>query len=204
MFPAFVPEGYIIRINKGMEDRDEEKGFAPEDGVNNEDMTNEQHETEKESETSDNLSEETNWEEKYNELNDSYLRLYAEFDNYRRRTIKEKADLLKTASEKVMVDILPVVDDFERALDNILKTTEVDSAKQGVELIYDKFVSFLLKNGVKKMDVLGAVFDTEKHEALTTIPAENDEMRDKIVDCIQVGYELGDKVIRYPKVIVAK
>ena len=187
-----------------MEERDDEKMFTSEEEVNSGNMTNEQAEGENQTSESDNVSEDVNWKEKYEELNDSYLRLYAEFDNYRRRTLKEKAELMKTASEKVMVDILPVVDDFERALENIAKSTDVDAVKQGVELIYDKFVSFLLRNGVKKMEVLGQAFDTEKHEALTTIPAQTEDMKDKIVDCVQVGYELGDKVIRFPKVIVAK
>ncbi|NDW18007.1 nucleotide exchange factor GrpE [Dysgonomonas sp. 216] len=189
-----------------MEEKKNEEAFVPEEETKDNNLTNEQTETKAEDSASDNLSEsdEVNWKEKYDELNDSYLRLYAEFDNFRRRTLKEKSELMKTASEKVMVDILPVVDDFERALENIAKSTDVDSAKQGVELIYDKFVNFLLKNGVKKMDVLGEVFDTEKHEALTTIPAQNDDMKDKIIDCIQSGYELGDKVIRFPKVVVAK
>lgn len=190
-----------------MDEQDVEKLSGSNADANENNMTNEQVNQTIEGETpagNDNLSEETNWKEKYEELNNSYLRLYAEFDNYRKRTLKEKTDLLKTASEKVMVDILPVVDDFERALDVISKSEDVDSVKHGVQLIYDKFISFLLKNGVKKMDVIGKSFDTEKHEAITTIPATDIESKDKVVDCIQPGYELGDKVIRFPKVIVAK
>ena len=186
-----------------MAKHDDEKGFASEEDVNNENMTNEQS-IEGNTPEGDNVSAEQDLKEKYEELNNSYLRLYAEFDNYRKRTLKEKTDLLKTASERVMVDILPVVDDFERALEVISKSDDVDSVKKGVELIYDKFMSFLLKNGVKKMDVIGKPFDTEKHEALTTIPATEESTRDTIVDCVQPGYELGDKVIRFPKVIVAK
>ena len=149
----------------------------------------------------DTLSDDLDLQDKYSELNNSYLRLHAEFDNYRKRTLKEKADLIKTAGERVIVDLLPVLDDFERALENI----DVDNAaKEGVNLIYNKFVDFLLKNGVKKMDVIGEPFDLDKHEALTTIPAESEDMKGKIVDCIQSGYEMNEKVIRFPKVIVSK
>lgn len=193
-----------------MEERYDENEFISDDDMNTENVTNNQEEEINATPDSDNVSEseengqEADWEKKYNELNDSHLRLHADFDNFRRRTIKEKSELIKTAGEKVIVDLLPILDDFERALENIKSTSENESTTQGIELIYNKFVSFLLKNGVKKMDVIGQPFDMEKHEALTTIPAESDDMKDKIVDCIQPGYEMGDKVIRFPKVIVAK
>lgn len=141
---------------------------------------------------------------KNKELQDSYLRLSAEFDNYRKRTLKEKADLLKSGSEKVLVDVITVVDDFERALENISKSEDIEAVKEGVDLIYNKFKNFLTKHGVKEVDTIGQLFDTDKHEALTTIPAQNEEDKDKIIDCVQKGYTLDDKVIRYPKVIVAK
>lgn len=146
----------------------------------------------------------TDWEAKYKELNDSYLRLNAEFDNYRKRTLKEKAELLKSGSERVLLDVITVVDDFERALDNISKTEDVEAVKEGIDLIYNKFFNFLTKHGVKEIETIGHTFDTDKHEALTTIPAQSDEDKDKIVDSVQKGYMLDDKVIRYPKVIVAK
>ncbi|GAB6011372.1 nucleotide exchange factor GrpE [Viscerimonas tarda] len=182
-----------------------EKDFVPEEDINNEELTNEQPVNDEQPDDNANLSvSEEDWKEKYDELNNSYLRLHAEFDNYRKRTLKEKTDLLKTAAENVMVGILPVVDDFERALGTISEAKELTAVKEGVDLIYNKFADFLGKNGVKKMDVIGKAFDVDKHEALTTIPAENEASKDKIVDVIQQGYELGDKVIRYPKVIVAK
>lgn len=188
-----------------MKDRNEEKEFVSDEEMNHENMTNEQVGDENVADGGDNVSEpEMSLEDKYNELNNSYLRLHAEFDNYRKRTLKEKAELLKTAGERVIVDILPVLDDFERAIENIETAEDIQSVKTGVELIYNKFADFLLKNGVKKMEVLGQPFDLDKHEAITTIPAQDDSMKDKIVDCIQQGYELGDKVIRFPKVIVAK
>lgn len=145
----------------------------------------------------DNLADD--FEKKFTELNDSYLRLHAEFDNYRKRTMKEKADLLKSGGEKVILGVLPIVDDFERALPLL-----PEDAIEGVELIYNKFKTFLSQNGVKAIDAVGEVFDTERHEAITTIPAANEEQVDKVVDCIQKGYTLNDKVIRFAKVIVAK
>lgn len=164
-------------------------------------VTNEQVEQSQCTEDADKLAD---LEQKYNELNDSYLRLNAEFDNYRKRTLKEKAELLTLGGEKVLVDILPVADDFERALDNISKTDDKEAIVEGIELIYNKFVNFLSKHGVKEIESLDQPFDVDKHEAVTTIPASDPEQKNKIVDCIQKGYTLGDKVIRFPKVIVAK
>ena len=164
-------------------------------------MTNNQPEETAEAESSDNL---TDWEAKYNELNDSYLRLNAEFDNYRKRTLKEKAELLKSGSERVLIDIISVVDDFERALENISKTEDIEAVKEGVDLIYSKFTTFLTRHGVKEIETIGHTFDTDKHEAITTVPAQSEDDKDKIVDSVQRGYTLDDKVIRYPKVIVAK
>lgn len=184
-----------------MEKGNVENSFDKEELLDSTDMTNEQSSEEQMPEVGDNV---TDWEAKYNELNDSYLRLNAEFDNYRKRTLKEKAELLKSGSERVLVDIIAVVDDFERALDNISKTEDIDAVKEGVDLIYTKFVNFLTKHGVAEIETIGQPFDTDKHEAVTTIPAQSEEDKDKIVDSIQKGYTLGDKVIRYPKVIVAK
>lgn len=178
-----------------------EKDFEKEEFLETDNLTNNQPEETQEMETNDNV---TDWEMKYNELNNSYLRLNAEFDNYRKRTLKEKADLLKSGSERVLVDIISVVDDFERALENVSKTEDIDAVKEGIDLIYNKFVNFLTKHGVKEIETIGHSFDTDKHEAITTVPAQTEEDKDKIVDSIQKGYALNDKVIRFPKVIVAK
>lgn len=172
------------------------------------DMTNNQSEDEvteesAEKEVQEKQSEE-DWQVKYDELKDSYLRLNAEFDNFRKRTLKEKADLLKTGSEKVLVDVINVVDDFERALENISTSEDTAAVAEGINLIYTKFVNFLTKHNVKAIEAVGQVFDVDVHEAITTIPAAKEEDKDKVVDCIQKGYTLGDKVIRFPKVIVAK
>lgn len=168
-----------------------------ENDLNIEDVTNEQINDIDQEKESANLAED--FEKKFEDLNDSYLRLHAEFDNYRRRTMKEKADLLKTGNEKAILGVLTIVDDFERALPNIPA-----DAREGVELIYSKFLNFLAQNGVKEIDALGETFDTEKHEAITTVPAQSEDQKDKVIDCIQKGYTLNDKVIRFPKVIVAK
>ncbi|SBW08010.1 Protein GrpE [uncultured Dysgonomonas sp.] len=178
-----------------------DKDLERDEFVETDNLTNNQTEENVEDQASDNV---TDWEAKYNELNNSYLRLNAEFDNYRKRTLKEKAELLKSGSERVLLDIIAVVDDFERALDNISKTEDIDAVKEGIDLIYSKFSNFLTKHGVKEIETIGHAFDTDKHEAVTTVPAQSEEDKDKIIDSIQKGYTLDDKVIRYPKVIVAK
>ncbi len=178
-----------------------DKKFEKEDFTEEENLTNNQPEEVESIDSCDNV---TDWESKYNDLNDSYLRLNAEFDNYRKRTLKEKTELIKSGSERVLLDVIAVVDDFERALDNISKTEDLDAVKEGIELIYNKFINFLTKHGVKEIETIGQPFDTDKHEALTTVPAQSEEDKDKIVDSVQKGYTLDDKVIRYPKVIVAK
>lgn len=178
-----------------------DKDLERDEFVETDNLTNNQTEENVADGASDNV---TDWEAKYNELNNSYLRLNAEFDNYRKRTLKEKAELLKSGSERVLLDIIAVVDDFERALDNISKTEDIDAVKEGIDLIYSKFTNFLTKHGVKEIETIGHAFDTDKHEAVTTIPAQSEEDKDKIIDSIQKGYTLDDKVIRYPKVIVAK
>ena len=142
--------------------------------------------------------------QKYAELNDKNLRLMAEFDNYRKRTLKERMDLLKTAGEKVLVDMLPLVDDFERGLKVMETSEDVQAVKDGVELIYTKFISFLVQNGVKAIPTENQAFDTQFHEAITTFPAPSEELKGKIIDCVAKGYTMNDKVIRYSKVVVGE
>ena len=142
------------------------------------------------------------WEKKYKDLNDSHLRLMADFDNYRKRTIKEKADLIKNAGERRSTDFLPIVDNFERALESMKTAEDVDAVRQGVELIYSQVMSMLKSNGVAVIETENAPFDTEFHEAITTIPAPTPELKDKIVDCTTKGYTMNEKVIRHSKVVV--
>lgn len=143
-------------------------------------------------------------EEKAAALEDKYLRLSAEFDNYRKRTIKEKADLIKSAGEKVITSILPVLDDMERAIRTMKETENAAALLEGVELIYDKFLKVLSREGLKKIETEGKDFDTDYHEAIAMIPASSEEQKGKILDCVQTGYTLNDKVIRHAKVAVAQ
>ena len=142
--------------------------------------------------------------EQIEEQNDKYLRLSAEFDNYRKRTMKEKAELILNGGEKSISSILPIVDDFERALKNMETATDVAAVKEGVELIYNKFMSVLGQNGVKVVETKEQPLDTDYHEAIAVIPAPNEELKGKILDCVQTGYILNDKVIRHAKVVVGE
>ena len=140
--------------------------------------------------------------EKYNELNDKYLRLYSEFDNYRKRTNKEKIETLKSASQEVIVDLLPVLDDFDRALQSMEEHGIDEETLKGVELIHNKFLNIMKQKGLEPMDAKGKDFDTDYHEAITNIPAPTPEMTGKVVDVIQKGYLLNGKIIRFAKVVV--
>ena len=142
--------------------------------------------------------------EKNEELQDRYLRQAAEFDNYRKRTMKEKADLIKSAAEKLMVAELPVVDDMDRALENMEKGMDAEACIEGFKLIAQKFKNILAQNGLEKIETEGQDFDTDYHEAIALIPAPTEELKGKILDCVQQGYKLGDKVIRHAKVAVGQ
>ena len=137
------------------------------------------------------------------ELNDKNLRMMAEFDNYRRRTNKEKLDLMDTAGERIFKDMLPLVDDLERAMEAVQKSSDMDALKAGVDLIYSKFLSFLENNKVSVIETTDADFNTDLHEAVTTFAAGEDK-KGKVIDCTQKGYKLGEKVIRYAKVVVGE
>ncbi|EGJ71373.1 Protein grpE [Bacteroides coprosuis DSM 18011] len=135
---------------------------------------------------------------------DKYLRLSAEFDNYRKRTLKEKAELILNGGEKSISSILPVIDDFERAIQTMETATDVSAVKTGVDLIYDKLMKTLEKNGVKMIETKEMPLDTDYHEAIAVIPAPSKELKGKILDCVQTGYMLNDKVIRHSKVVVGE
>ncbi len=138
------------------------------------------------------------------EQKDKYLRLSAEFDNYRKRTMKEKAELILNGGEKSISSILPIVDDLERALKNMEKATDVQAVKEGVELIYNKFMTVLGQNGVKVIETQDQPLNTDYHEAIAVIPAPEEGRKGKILDCVQTGYTLNDKVIRHAKVVVGE
>ena len=137
------------------------------------------------------------------DLNDKNLRMMAEFDNYRRRTNKEKLDILDTAGERIFKDMLPLVDDLERAIEAVQKSSDIDALKAGVDLIHSKFLSFLENNKVSVIETQDADFNTDLHEAITTFAA-GEEKKGKVIDCTQKGYKLGEKVIRYAKVVVGE
>lgn len=143
-------------------------------------------------------------QEEIEEQKDKYLRLSAEFDNYRKRTMKEKAELILNGGEKSLSSILPVVDDFERAIKTMETATDVNAVKEGVELIYNKFMAVLTQNGVKVIETKDQPLDTDYHEAIAVIPAPSEAQKGKILDCVQTGYTLNDKVLRHAKVVVGE
>lgn len=141
---------------------------------------------------------------KLTEMQDRYLRLSAEFDNYRKRTLREKIDLTKSAGEGVLVTILPVIDDFDRAMNSLRDTENCTAVKEGLQLIYSKIGDFLRQNGVSEMEVLDTPFNADVHEAVTNVAVDDEAKKGKVIDVIQKGYMLNEKVIRYPKVVVGE
>ncbi|MCD6113203.1 MAG: nucleotide exchange factor GrpE [Bacteroidales bacterium] len=154
--------------------------------------------------TTKKMSKAEEFEAKYNEMNDKYLRLYSEFDNYRKRTLKEKLELNKTAAEEIILSLLPVLDDCERAKKIIEETDNTTNFKEGLELITKKFLNILKQKGLKEIDALNKEFDTDYHEAVTKIPAPSKKLKGKNVDVIEKGYMLNGKVIRYAKVVIGE
>tara|TARA_Y100000385_G_scaffold79247_1_gene80680 strand:+ start:707 stop:1240 length:534 start_codon:yes stop_codon:yes gene_type:complete len=149
-------------------------------------------------------SQETSPEDQINELNDKYLRLYSEFDNYRKRTSKERLELFKTAGQDILTDLLPVLDDFDRAMQNMDSSDDAEAIQTGINLIYNKFKSTLENKGLKHFKSIETEFDPEVHEAITKIPAPSKKLKGKVVDEIEKGYMLNDKVIRFAKVVVGE
>jgi molecular chaperone GrpE len=143
-------------------------------------------------------------EEKLAELQDRYLRLSAEYDNFRKRTLKEKIDLQKSANERLLEAILPVADDFDRAMQSVEEAKDIKAVKEGMKLISGKFQGFLNQQGVKEIEAVNLAFDTDVHEAITKIPAPTKKLRGKVVDVVQKGYYLNDKVLRFSKVVIGE
>ena len=156
-------------------------------------------------ETTDETEDEaTSLKKELSELQDKYLRLAAEFDNYRKRTLREKTELIQTAGESLLRDILPLVDDFERGLELASNAEDMEAVRTGMGFIYNKLKDFLTNHGVKEINAMDEPFDTEWHEAVANIPASSDDMKGMIVDVIQKGYTLNNKVMRYSKVVVGE
>ena len=137
-------------------------------------------------------------------LKDTHLRLVAEYDNYRKRTLKEKSELIRSGGEKALIDLLPVVDDLDIALVNLDKATDLDALKEGMHLIYSKFVDYLSRQGVTVIETAEQPFDDELHEAIATFPAPEEALKGKIIDCVKKGYRLHDKVLRHASVVVGQ
>ncbi|MBR8534834.1 nucleotide exchange factor GrpE [Carboxylicivirga sediminis] len=172
----------------------------------NEDQPTEANDVKKEEQVDEKAeqSEEAAIADKLSEVNDKYLRLSAEYDNYRRRTLKEKMELTKTAGESILLALLPVIDDFDRAMAHIDDAKDVESLKEGIKLIQTKFNDFLGQQGMKEIEAKDKAFDTDIHEAVTKIPAPSEEMKGKVIDCIEKGYTLHEKVVRFSKVVVGE
>ncbi len=193
--------------NKKEENIDKETEASTSASVSDQSQNESENSSKKESESGNEEQTEPTELDKANkkiaELEDKYLRQVAEFDNFRRRVMKEKAELILNGGEKVLTSLLPVVDDLERAQQHMANATDVKALKEGIDLIIDKFNKLLKSQGVKEIETKGKDFDVNYHEAITMIPSENDEQKGKIVDCVSKGYTLNDKVIRYAKVVVA-
>lgn len=176
--------------------------------VNHEELTDipgnegpELTETEKIAEATD-QPDEKSWEAKYHEMYDNYLRLYSEFDNFRKRSIRERSELIKTAGADVLRSLLPVLDDFDRAQKSIAAAADIESLKTGMELVHHKFRTILADKGLTEVVPTGEVFDAELHEAITQVPAPSEELKGKVMDVVEKGFKLNDKIIRYPKVVI--
>jgi molecular chaperone GrpE len=173
--------------------------------VENSDTVENQDETETEhTEEADSQTIEESWEEKFLEMQDRFVRLHAEFDNFRKRTNKERIENIATANAGILKDLIPVLDDFERAISSNETAAEIQSVKEGFGLIYNKYKGILESKGLKPMRSKGEVFDSELHEAIANIPADSDDMKGKIIDDVEKGYTLHEKVVRFAKVVVGQ
>ena len=169
-----------------------------------EELENQDKEEDGEEEVEEEPKKEPSTEEKLAELQDRYLRLSAEYDNFRKRTLKEKIDLQKSANAQLLEAILPVADDFDRAMQSVDEAKDVEAVKEGMKLIVEKFSSFLKQQGVKEIEAVNKEFDTDLHEAITKIPATSKKQKGKVVDVIQKGYFLNDRVLRFSKVVIGE
>lgn len=189
----------MAKNNKKADKKSEEK-VVEEPQLKNEETVEGKEEAKEEPKVE--LSAEEQLQAEVNESKDKYLRLYSEFENFRRRTSKEKLDLISSANESLLQALLPVLDDFERAEQSMTEEADIKSVKEGIDLIYNKFKGILEQKGVKKIEAdNGSEFDVEYHEAITQIPAPEEELKGKIVDVVEKGYQLNDKVIRFAKVV---
>ncbi|MBL4655371.1 MAG: nucleotide exchange factor GrpE [Bacteroidia bacterium] len=181
------------------EDVDLEKD--QETNLSNDSEINAEHSKETDEKLSD-LTEEEKLNNEKKEIQDKYLRLYSEFDNYKKRTTKERIDLFKTANQEVLSVLLPVLDDLNRTIASFENISDPDSMKEGIDLVYNKFINILEQQGLKEIEAIGKEFNTDYHEAITKVPAKNKKDKGKVIDVIEKGYFLNEKVLRYAKVVV--
>jgi len=193
-----------VKNNKSKEELKQEEMVNKKDGVEEDSIETNNDETSKKEEPATCEEDIQNLEEQIAELKDKHLRLFSEFDNYRKRTTKERVELFKTAHSDLIQDLLPVLDDFDRAIKSFDDADNVEAVKEGVQLIHNKLKGTLEKKGLKCMESQGKDFDTDYHEAITEIPAPSDDLKSKVVDVVEKGYTLNEKVIRYAKVVVGK
>jgi molecular chaperone GrpE len=188
------------RFNKNnkMNNEEVENNIDNQEEINTEAQVNQEETIE---ETLDPIAEK---DAKIAELNDKFLRLYSEFDNFRKRTAKEKIEIIKSAGENVIKDMLPIVDDFKRAAEANKDVNDADALKEGFELISNKFYKTLEAKGLVAIEAKGEVFNADIHQALTNIPAPSEDLKGKVIDVVEKGYYLGDKIIRFPKVVVGQ
>lgn len=163
-----------------------------------------QDEAAQQEQATEEISKEEALQKQLDEMKDKHLRLFAEFDNFRKRTARERIELQQVAGKELMIDLLAVVDDFERAKKSMDESKDINAVKEGVDLIYNKLYSVLSHKGVKPMESIGKDFDADKHEAVTEIPAPSEDMKGKVIDEVEKGYLMNDKIIRYAKVVVGK
>ena len=207
---SLVGQKYVIMKKEHSENSEQEKQAVnhsenTDSTVENSDTIENQDETATENtEETDSQTIEESWEEKFLEMQDRFVRLHAEFDNFRKRTNKERVDTIATANAGILKDLIPVLDDFERAIASNETATEIQSVKEGFGLIYNKYKGILESKGLKPMHSKGEVFDSELHEAIANIPAESEEMKGKIIDDVEKGYTLHEKVVRFAKVVVGQ
>jgi len=183
-------------------EQEETQAHAAEEVTQEEVQGSESGEEQEEKVAEPELSEEEKKDSKIADLEDRYLRLFSEYENFRKRTSKEKADLITGSKADTFKVLLPVLDDFDRALKSIGEASDVNSLKEGVDLIYDKMVKSLGAQGLKEMDIQEKEFNAEEHEAITNIPAPSEDLKGKILDVVEKGYILNEKIIRFPKVVV--
>jgi molecular chaperone GrpE len=207
---SLVGQKYVIMKKEHSENSEQEKQAVnhsenTDSTVENSDTIENQDETETElTEEADSQTVEESWEEKFLEMQDRFVRLHAEFDNFRKRTNKERIENIATANAGILKDLIPVLDDFERAIASNETATEIQSVKEGFGLIYNKYKGILESKGLKPMHSKGEVFDSELHEAIANIPADSDDMKGKIIDDVEKGYTLHEKVVRFAKVVVGQ